>query len=177
MLQSTTYNVRTTANRGLLPFTTKGDGLAASLEAGYPFKFAGGYFIEPQAQLIYRSINFNGVIDNGAVVKFSDVESLIGRFGRIWSPDGTVSDARLIMAWIRPNAWQEFCGNPITKFSSADGLVPFRADLGGTWGEVNVGVSGQLSRSTTLFANASYQSRFDGGGFAYDGKAGARFNW
>jgi hypothetical protein len=27
------------------------------------------------------------------------------------------------------------------------------------------------------YANASYQSRFDGGGFAYTGKAGLRVNW
>jgi hypothetical protein len=45
------------------------------------------------------------------------------------------------------------------------------------WGEVNVGVSGQVRTNTTLFANASYQSRFDGGGFAYTGKAGVRVYW
>jgi len=34
-----------------------------------------------------------------------------------------------------------------------------------------------VNLNTTLYANASYQSRFDGGGFAYTGKAGLRFNW
>jgi hypothetical protein len=29
----------------------------------------------------------------------------------------------------------------------------------------------------SLDANASYQSRFDGGGFAYTGKAGLRVTW
>lgn len=47
----------------------------------------------------------------------------------------------------------------------------------GLWGEINAGISGQVSSTTTLFANASYQSRFDGGGFAYTGKAGLRVNW
>jgi len=180
MLQGTLYNARTTANRGLLPFKTKGNGVAGSVEAGYPFKFANGYFIEPQAQLIYQNINFNDALDNAALVKFSNVDSLTARigarFGRTWSLDGNVQHGRVITAWIRPNLWQEFRGNPITQFSSEDGFVPFRADLGGTWGEVNVGVSGQVNLNTTLFANASYQSRFDGG-FAYNGKAGARISW
>jgi len=181
MLQGTLYDARTTANRGLLPLKTKGDGIAGSVEAGYPFRFSNGYFIEPQAQLIYQTINFNNALDNAAVVKFGNVDSLIGRlgarFGRTWSLDGNVPGARLITAWIRPNVWQEFRGNPITQFSSATGFIPFRADLGGTWGEIDVGVSGQINLNTTLFANASYQSRFDGGGFAYDGKAGVRVNW
>jgi len=181
MLQGTLYNARTTANRGLLPFKTNGDGIAGSVEVGKPFKFADGYFIEPQAQLIYQAINFNNAVDNAALVKFSNVDSLIGRIGarlgRTWSLDGNGPAARLITAWIRPNVWQEFRGNPVTQFSSEDGFIPFRADLGGTWGEVNVGVSGQVNLNTTLFADASYQSRFDGGGFAYNGKAGVRINW
>ena len=57
------------------------------------------------------------------------------------------------------------------------GFVPFHADLGGLWGEFNAGISGQVTSTTTLFANASYQSRFDGGGFAYTGKAGVRMTW
>jgi len=181
MVQGTLYDAYTSANRCLLPFKTKGDGIAGSVEAGYPFRFAGGYFIEPQAQLIYQNINFNSALDNEALVKFSNVDSLIGRigarFGRTWSLDGNVPDARLITAWIRPNVWQEFRGDPITQFSSETGFIPFRADLGGTWGEINVGVSGQLNFNTTLFANVSYQARFDGKGFAYDGKAGVRINW
>ena len=80
-------------------------------------------------------------------------------------------------AWIRPNLWNEFRGNPITSFSSETGFVPFFADLGVPWGEINVGVSGQVRLNTTLYANASYQSRFDGGGFAYTGKGGLRVNW
>ncbi|WP_354098050.1 autotransporter outer membrane beta-barrel domain-containing protein [Bradyrhizobium sp. S3.2.12] len=68
-------------------------------------------------------------------------------------------------------------GQPKTLFSSETSFVPFHADLGGLWGEINVGISGQVTSTTTLYANASYQSRFDGGGFAYDGKVGLRANW
>ena len=44
-------------------------------------------------------------------------------------------------------------------------------------GEIDAGISGQVTSATTLYANASYQSRFDGGGFAYNGKVGLRVNW
>ena len=178
ILQGTFYDINSTANRGLPTFKTQGQGFAASLETGYPFKFAGGWFIEPQAQLVFQNININDANDIAAQVRFADVNSLAGRigarFGRTWTIDDS---SRTITAWIRPNLWNEFQGNPTTLFSSATGFVPFHADLGGLWGEINAGVSGQVTSTTTLFANASYQSRFDGGGFAYTGKAGLRVNW
>jgi outer membrane autotransporter protein len=179
ILQGTFYDISSTANRGLPTFKTGAQGAAASLEGGYPFKLAGGYFIEPQAQVVYQNVHINDASDVAAQVHFSDVDSLLARvgarFGRTWS----IYDfsQRTITAWIRPNLWNEFRGNPITSFSSETGFIPFHADLGGLWGEVNVGVSGQVTLNTTLYANASYQSRFDGGGFAYTGKAGLRINW
>ena len=63
ILQGTFYDISSTANRGLPTFKTQGQGLAASLETGYPFKFAGGWFIEPQAQLVYQNININDAND------------------------------------------------------------------------------------------------------------------
>jgi outer membrane autotransporter protein len=178
ILQGTFYDINSTANRGLPTFKTQGQGIAASLETGNPFKFAGGWFIEPQAQLVFQNININDANDIAAQVRFADVNSLAGRigarFGRTWKIDDS---SRTITAWIRPNLWNEFRGNPTTMFSSANGMVPFHADLGGLWGELNAGVSAQLTSTTTLYANASYQSRFDGGGFAYNGKAGLRVNW
>ena len=178
ILQGTFYDINSTANRGLPTFKTQGQGFAASIETGYPFRFAGGWFIEPQAQLVYQNININDASDIAAQIRFADVDSLLGRigarFGRTWALDDSF---RTITAWIRPNLWNEFQGNPTTSFSSATGFIPFHADLGGLWGEVNVGVSAQVRSNATLYANASYQSRFDGGGFAYTGKAGLRVNW
>ncbi|MCL2656710.1 MAG: autotransporter outer membrane beta-barrel domain-containing protein [Betaproteobacteria bacterium] len=181
VVQGTHYDARTDAERGLLPFKTRGNGIAGSLEGGYPIKFENGYFIEPQAQLIYQRINFNDALDNGALVKFNDVQSLAGRigarFGRTWSLAGDTSDRRKLTAWLRPNIWREFLGNPLTQFSSETGFVPFRAELRGAWWEINSGVSGQVNRSTSLYANVSYNQRFDRNGHGYDGKLGVRVNW
>jgi outer membrane autotransporter protein len=179
VLQGTFYDIQSTANRGLPAFKAAAQGAAASLEGGYPFKFADGYFIEPQAQLIYQNVHINDTNDIAAQIRFADVDSLAARigarFGRTWAIDDSAQ--RTLTAWIRPNLWNEFRGNPTTSLSSETGFVPFHADLGGLWGEINAGVSGQVTSTTTLYANASYQSRFDGGGFAYNGKVGLRVNW
>ncbi|WP_445218542.1 autotransporter outer membrane beta-barrel domain-containing protein [Bradyrhizobium sp. Pa8] len=176
--QGTFYDIRSTANQDLPALKTGAQGAAVSIEGGYPFRLGGGYFIEPQAQLVYQNIHINGASDTAAQIRFTDADSLAARigarFGRTWSID---NGPRTITAWVRPNLWNEFLGNPTTLFSSEAGPVPFHASLGGLWGEINTGVSGQVNAATTLYANASYQSRFDGGGFAYAGKAGVRINW
>ncbi|WP_170850359.1 MULTISPECIES: autotransporter outer membrane beta-barrel domain-containing protein [unclassified Beijerinckia] len=178
--QVTRYDVISTANRGLRSLNTNGVGFAASLEGGYPFRFSNGYFIEPQAQLVYQKINLNGASDGAAMVRFSDVDSLAGRIGvrlgRTWALDNGPAP-RLITAWLRPNLWHEFRGDPKTEFSSATGFIPFRADLGGTWFEINAGISGQLNKNVSVYANASYETRFTGSSSAYNGKLGVRVNW
>jgi outer membrane autotransporter protein len=113
-------------------------------------------------------------------VRFDDVDSLAGRigarFGRTWALEGG-PNPRLITAWLRPNFWYEFLGDPKTQFSSADGFIPFRADLGGPWFEINAGVSGQIDKRADLFANVSYQTKFNDNNYAIAGKVGVRMLW
>ena len=178
MLQATRYDARTSADRGLPPFTTTGYGVAGSFEAGYRWTLAHGFFIEPQAQLLAQHIEFNNGFDDMALVSFNDVDSLLGRIGTRLGRSVTIDpDGRQLTLWLRPSLWQEFRGNPATRFGSGADAVDFHSDLGGSFGEINVGVSGEISRMTTLFANVSYQSRFDGGGYSYNGKAGIRMTW
>jgi outer membrane autotransporter protein len=67
--------------------------------------------------------------------------------------------------------------NRIASRRSANGVVPFRSDLGGTWFEINIGASGQIGQSTSLFANVSYETRFKANSYAYNGKIGLRITW
>jgi len=181
VLQGTHYDAISTAGRGLQSLTPDGNGIAVSLESGQPLRFVNGYFFEPQAQLIYQTIDFDNASDTKARVQFTKVDSLAGRigarFGRTWSLDNDMRGGRILTMWIRPNIWREFRGNPLTLFSADDNPSPFRADLRGTWGEINVGASGQIDRTTTLFANVSYHTRFDGNSYAYNGKIGLRLVW
>jgi len=185
VLQGTYYDVLGGVSQipGALQISTNGRAVAASVEGGYKFNLPQGYFIEPQAQAVYQNIDLSGAQDAAAQIRFANVDSLAARvgarFGRTWSLDDAQAGgfARTITAWLRPNLWHEFRGDPLTQFSSDTGFIPFRSDLGGSWGELNAGINGQIDRYTTLFANASYQQRFEGKTYAYDGKLGIRVNW
>ncbi len=180
ILQGTFYDINSSADRGLPALRTGAQGAAASIEGGYPFKLAGGYAHRAAGAGSSTRTSMSTMPTTSLRKSASaDVESLAARigarFGRTWAtPWTTASWPQTITAWIRPNLWNEFLGNPTTSFSSETGFIPFHANLRGLWGEINVGVSGQVSASTTLYANASYSSRFDSGGFAYTGKAGVR---
>ena len=54
-------------------------------------------------------------------------------------------------AWARGSLWHEFLGDTRTRFSSAEGNVPLRSDPGGMWLELAIGISGQFSRTGTLY--------------------------
>ena len=184
ILQGTYYDT-TSSTPDSPDMTTHGSGFAASLEGGKPFRFGHGYFVEPQAQVIYQIIDFaDASLDHGDTrVSFSDVDSLTGRIGARLGHDWDLKRDRQLTVWLRPNLWHEFRGNPTTEFSSADGPVPFSADLGGTWGELNLGISGQANDlsptfcTTSLYANVSYDRSFEGAGYAWTGKVGIRFSW
>jgi autotransporter family porin len=176
VLQGTWYDAHGDSHRGLGQLSTSGAGFASSLEGGYPFRLGHGWQIEPQAQIVYQTVGLSDGADSAATVSFRNVDSLAARIGARITKTWLV-DSGLITAWIRPNLWREFRGNPLTEFSSATGPVPFRADLGGDWAEINVGVSASLNRTTEIYANASYNEGLDGRSFAYDGKVGLRMNW
>ncbi len=181
VLQGTWYdNVTGDSHRGLGVLSTSGAGFAASLECGYPIRFGGGFMVEPQAQVVYQTISLLDASDIAAQVRFDDINSIAARIGariaQTWILDPG-PNPRLITAWLRPNLWHEFRGDPVTSFSSATGFIPFHADLGDDWAEINVGVSATVNKTTALYANASYQTGLDGRSFAYDGKVGIRLNW
>jgi autotransporter family porin len=184
IVQGTYYD--TTSKIDYAPdMTTHGNGFAASLEAGKPFRFGHGYFIEPQAQVTYQVIDFaDANIYQGATrVSFSDDDSLTGRIGARLGHDWNLTRDRQMTVWLRPNIWHEFRGDTTTEFSSGGDTVPFHSDLGGTWGEINLGVSGQASElsstrcATSLYANVSYDRSFSGDGYAWTGKVGIRLTW
>ncbi|WP_426442579.1 autotransporter outer membrane beta-barrel domain-containing protein [Bradyrhizobium genosp. P] len=176
-----TWNDLKAAPLGISGLTTQGGSFAASLETGKPFQLGAGYSIEPQAQLIYQTASLAGSADSAASVAFNDVDSLAGRLGarfaRSFAIDPGAVQPHLITAWVRPSVWYEFLGNPTTSFSSATGFIPFRSDLGGSWGEIAAGFDVQVARNTSFYTNLNYQIGFNGRSDAYGGKFGARVAW
>lgn len=127
--------------------------------------------------------DFDPFSDGAAEIHFGDMNSLAGRIGakvaRTWeAEEATKSErARLATIWGRVNLWHEFTAQTRTEFSSANGFVPFSANLDETWIEIGVGASRQVTRNATLFGNLNVETTFDGNNYALNGKVGVRMNW
>lgn len=158
--------------------TTSGWGFAGSLEGGYPLHLDDAWILEPQAQLVLQTIDLSDGDDGAAKVSFSDIDSITGRLGARAAKSWTSEDEQRIgTAWARASLWHEFQGDPKTEFSSADGPVPFRGDLGGNTVELRAGFDIEVSRRTTFYASAGYDFSLEDDSDAYNGKGGAKILW
>lgn len=157
-------------------------GWAASLEGGYPFHDESQVW-EPQLQVIYQTVNSGDSHDAAATVHFGNIDSLVGRAGLRWANTWTLEPTRegiprLFTGWLRLNLWKEFKGEPRTSFSSDTGFIPFDGSIKGSWWQLNGGMTWELNRETSFYANLGYQHGFNSRGFhAWDGKIGLRWNW
>ncbi|MBO0766982.1 MAG: autotransporter outer membrane beta-barrel domain-containing protein, partial [Hyphomicrobiaceae bacterium] len=186
--QGTFYDVRDESTR-LPALVDNGWGFAASLEAGIPFGgllggwgLLGGLTVEPQAQLVYQTIDLGDARDIGARVRFEDVNSLAGRLGvrfvtKLAMPGFWVLPPALGTVWFRPNYWHEFNDDAHTEFSSAFGFLPFRSNIAEDWVELNTGLTMQVDRHTALYATGSYNLATDGNGQAWEGRIGLKVAW
>jgi outer membrane autotransporter protein len=187
VLQGTWYNMTTSSNRatefGFPDQDVKGFGFAASLEGGYPFDLGNQWQIEPQAQLVWQTINFDDFNDGAADIRYDDLNSLAGRIGarisRTWAVEEatTTEPARLATVWGRVNLWHEFTAKAQVDISSATGFVPFKSDLEETWIEIGGGATRQITKNMSLYGNVSYSTTFDADNYAWNGKLGMRVNW
>ncbi|HSC79592.1 MAG TPA: autotransporter outer membrane beta-barrel domain-containing protein, partial [Chitinolyticbacter sp.] len=147
---------------------TRGNGVTASLEAGSPYLIneEKRRYLEPQAQLIYTRAKLRDTHDAAAVVRFDEIDSLIGRLGVRLHQDWVRFDDNgkplRTNGWLRPSIWHEFKGKPSTGFSSADGYIPFVVDMTGTWGEINLGFDRQVDEDTIVTGTLGYQQSLDG---------------
>nr|WP_254200430.1 autotransporter outer membrane beta-barrel domain-containing protein [Lysobacter sp. MMG2] len=182
VVQATWVDARSNSSRPLPSLESDGWSGAVSLEGGYPFGMGGsGWIIEPQAQLVYQSIDMDDVAVINTQVRFDDVTSFAARLGaraaRSWQR-GDATEPLQLSGWARLSAWHDFEGEPETEFSTAIGFAAFPTDIGGSWGEFKVGLTAEISRNLFIFASAGYQQSVDGSDtHAWDGKLGIRANW
>ena len=154
-----------------------GQAYTASLEGGYPFEVGRDLYVEPQLQATYTRLDLSDSRDSAASVRFDDSESLVTRAGvrlaKDWLPPAGQSSRRVSL-WLRPSVLHDFQGESKTRFSSADGDVPFKSDIGGSSGELTFGVDVQADKRTSFFATGGYQQAFDGDAHGYSGNLGFR---
>jgi outer membrane autotransporter protein len=156
----------------LTGMSVSGSAFAASLEGGYPFHLAPSWTLEPQAQLIYQYVQLGSGADLFGQTSFGDTNDVRGRIGAKLSyallngfsgPNGAALPVTL---WGRVNLWHDFIGSaPSATFAALSGLNPVTLDgtLGGTWGQVDVGVDARVTNSVSVFGSAFYDHSIDGG--------------
>ncbi|MEN3931263.1 autotransporter outer membrane beta-barrel domain-containing protein [Microvirga sp. W0021] len=180
--QSTWYN--TEANSVLGPkLKSDGHGVVFSAETGYSIKLSNSVTVEPQAQIAYQHVSFDKITDTYGKFLLTDSETLRGRLGvratKEWNV-GTEASPRLIKGWLRANVWHEFMGNSKTSATNLQNLDPVtvKTSLGGTWGEIGAGVSGQVSDKASLFVTGAYNRLLDNNGReAWSGRIGVNVMW
>jgi len=180
VLQGTRYdNIRATSNISeSQTLKTNGWGWVASLESGYPIALGHGFVFEPQAQLVYQSLSFDNGADAFGRITFSDSNAAYGRLSARLLQNWTLQEGRQVSAWVRTSVWTDFGAQAKTTFSNLQGLngTTFGTDLGGSWLQVDLAVSAQLSRNASLFAIANYNHSFYEGQ-SWGGRAGIRMAW
>jgi len=146
----------------------KGHGWNASLEGGYPWLFANGVRLEPQAQLMVMQLDMSNFTDKtNTKVSYDRYNQTIGRLGarldRSWSDDSL----RQYTPYLRANYYRGWGKDAKTRISAAD-----NDRLGNTFGsggfgqmaEAGAGGTVTFKNAVSLYTEVDYRHELDGNG-------------
>ena len=182
VLQGTVYDQVNSSVTGGSGSKTGGYDVTASLESGVPFALGGGYVIEPQGQLVYQHLHLNDASDRYGRFLYGDTDTLYGRVGARLFKNWTAFDGRAFSTWARVNVWHTFTGLPQMTVTTLENTNPASftgsPTLGRTWGQLGVGISGEVARNINLFGTMDYTANLgSGSGYSLGGRVGMRVNW
>ncbi|SDN55974.1 autotransporter family porin [Pseudomonas antarctica] len=180
VLQGTVYSdVKTNSGEGE-KLRTKGRGMTASVEGGYPIALGNNWAVEPQAQLIYQQISLDRDQDTFGKVKFDDTKTGYARVGSRLTKQLNLNSDQPATVWARANVWQQIGPDSRTTFTNLQGsnAVSLDTRLGGTWAQIGVGVTGKVTESISAFVGTDYnQTMGSGDGHSISGRVGLEVTW
>ena len=158
---------------------TNGWGITASAETGYVLALGDGYSVIPQGQLIYQRTDIQGGVDQFGRISYGATDEIYGRLGARFAKGWLTSDGRTVTTWAETNFWHQFGDDAQTTFATLQGANPttFAASLGGTWAQLGLGLSGQLTRNVSVFGITDYNVALSQPGHSLGGRAGVRVAW
>ncbi|MCL2669082.1 MAG: autotransporter outer membrane beta-barrel domain-containing protein [Syntrophaceae bacterium] len=189
VLQGTRYqDIKTFANiNEPQNHKTKGLGILASLEHGYPFRLdrdedhpeEPGWVLEPQVQLLYQRLTFDNTDDAYSRITFNDTNALFGRLGARLSRDWTRDDGRKVNTWLRGSLWSDFSKQAKIDVSTLDGQYSnvFGVDMGGKWAQFDLGLTTELRKNLSLYVVGNYSTSISHTGHALGGRVGITYKW
>ncbi|HYN90081.1 MAG TPA: autotransporter outer membrane beta-barrel domain-containing protein, partial [Ardenticatenaceae bacterium] len=179
-LQGSFYDDAETISRLGERLETNGRGLTASLEVGYSIDLGAGWRVEPQSQIIYQNLSFDGGQDRIGRVHYSDVDEIYGRLGARLTRDWGLTGNGILTTWVRANLWHTFGADAGATFTNLEGANPvsLTTALGGTWAQLGLGASARIAANVSLFASADYDVRLDSRhGQGAGGRLGLTVRW
>ena len=124
------------------------NGYSVSAEFGKRIQQGKGFWIEPQVELTYGSVDSAEYTINGKDVNVGDMDSLIGRVGFSLGKDIKQGNV-----YARASYLYDFDGETDTTFGKNGVTRTIEEDLGGGWWEVGVGANISLSKATYIYAD------------------------
>jgi outer membrane autotransporter protein len=133
-----------------------GSGNLASLEIGRGFATSEKWTLEPQAQLLYHTSEFDDISIPNAVVSFGNNDSTVGRLGLRLVGDYALNDGRPLKPYLRANWWHGFDGSYQTVFSTPVAAAVIETRNGYDSGEVGAGFTLALTDGVSLYGELDH---------------------
>ncbi|KAF1014810.1 MAG: Pertactin autotransporter [Stenotrophomonas maltophilia] len=146
------------STRGL-GINVRGDGTAASLEAGRPWPLgASGWSLEPQVQVLWQRQSLDDARDAFAALQFDSDTAWSGRIGLRLAADRGLADNGW-QPYFKLDYWQAASGEHRVRFDGE----PIRSEQRARAWQAGVGVVGRINRTISAYAVADYTADIGGG--------------
>ena len=170
------YDGEATSSRGI-GIDLEGDGVAASLEVGYPMRWGedSRWSLEPQAQLVWQHVSLDRQQDDFASVDFDSDDALTGRIGLRLSVDYDTS-AGLLQPYLKLNYLHGFSGEDRLHFNTD--IVETDQQFDAV--ELGAGLVAQFSANVGAYVVLDYTVDADDEGRdrkTVEGNVGLRITW
>ena len=124
------------------------DAYSLSAEVGKRFHGSHGFWIEPQAELTYGSVNsVDYTTDNDVHVHQDSMDRFVGRLGFSLG-----KDIKKGHVYARASYLYDFDGDTDVTMTDTQGVSDsYKHDIGGSWWEIGIGTNLNLSKATHMY--------------------------
>jgi len=158
---------------------TQGWGVLGSLESGRAIRMGQGLVFEPQGQIVYQHLGFDGGSDAFGRIAFGASDAWYARLAGRLAQEWIQADGRKLSVFARAGVWTDFGIRAWTRFADLEGFgaQSFGTDLGGAWTQLDLGLSAQLGRDVSGFATLNWGCALSDAGHSLGGRVGLRAAW